>query len=206
MKRAVKEGIERAAESVLGDDEEALRRRELVFVVYGGVFLCVFLFSRFTVDHALGIVSYRLFLPPAVLLLIPAANSAVRAFESGSWRRPLALAACGLVLASSATAWAARLPRSSLTRSTSAASPSASGEIRGATSATRLPPSSRARRVTASHRWRSSLAGTPPFDVEVNGLPAEVSGNSFTASVDLGGTEWLDRAPELRAGSSEDAV
>ena len=89
---------------VPADQEQLLRRKELVFVVYGAVFLAVFLFSSFTVEHSSGIVTYRLFLAPAVLLLIPAAISAVRAFESGRWRRRLALAACGLTLASSTTA------------------------------------------------------------------------------------------------------
>jgi len=103
-------------------DPEAERTRcELVFILYGGVFLTVFLATRFTVDHTLGIVSYRLFLPPAVLLLLPAARTACLAFAGGGWRRAAAVLAAISALTSSAVATvalAARAPSENQTLST----------------------------------------------------------------------------------------
>jgi len=80
------------------------RRRELVFVVYAFVFLLAFLSSRFAVDPAQGIVAYRFFTPPAVLLAFPAAISAVRAYRRRGGRRLAAVAGCLLALTASALA------------------------------------------------------------------------------------------------------
>lgn len=85
---------------------------ELVFVIYGLVFLMFFLLSSFTVDPDLGVVVYRLFTPPAVLLMFPAAISFARLLHRGGWLRVVAMATCGFVLTASAvgtTALAARV-------------------------------------------------------------------------------------------------
>jgi hypothetical protein len=74
---------------------------ELVFIVYGGVFLAFFLSSQFTVDRNLGAVSYRLFLAPAVLMIIPAARTAAIGFRSGLAMRRVALTGCVLYIAAS---------------------------------------------------------------------------------------------------------
>jgi 4-amino-4-deoxy-L-arabinose transferase-like glycosyltransferase len=86
-------------------DREA-RRRELVFVVYGLVFLGVFLGSRFTVNPVDGIISYRLFVPPAVLLLLPAASGVARAWRRGGLVRHAGLVGCLLCIGSFAVATA----------------------------------------------------------------------------------------------------
>jgi 4-amino-4-deoxy-L-arabinose transferase-like glycosyltransferase len=82
------------------------RRRELVFVIYGLVFLGVFLGSRFTIDPVDGIVVYRLFVPPAVLLLLPAASGVARAWRRGGLVRQAGLVGCCLCIGSFAVATA----------------------------------------------------------------------------------------------------
>jgi 4-amino-4-deoxy-L-arabinose transferase-like glycosyltransferase len=72
--RAVRQRYDRA-----GPRPGATAEGEVVFVLYGFVFLAFFLASSFTVDRLQWPVAYRLFVPPAVLLLIPAAASAARA-------------------------------------------------------------------------------------------------------------------------------
>jgi len=61
--------------------------RELVFFLYAVVFLTVYLGSRFTIDASGGAVQYRLFLAPAVLMLLPASHSFARALDSGAFVR-----------------------------------------------------------------------------------------------------------------------
>lgn len=86
------------------------RRRERVFLLYALAFLAMFLGSRFTVDPADGIVVYRLFVPPAVLLMLPAAHSVSLAWRRGGrggrarWARWAAGVGSGLCLVSFATA------------------------------------------------------------------------------------------------------
>jgi 4-amino-4-deoxy-L-arabinose transferase-like glycosyltransferase len=96
--------LRRAARTDPPPDQPADDRRkqaEIVFVVYAVVFLAVFLVSQFSVDPYLGPVTYRLFVPLAVLLLIPAAISAVRGFDRGSWRRAASFLGCVLCLTAS---------------------------------------------------------------------------------------------------------
>ncbi|MDH3211946.1 MAG: glycosyltransferase family 39 protein [Myxococcales bacterium] len=85
-----------------GDAES--RRRERVFLLYALVFLGVFLGSRFSVEPADGIVVYRLFVPPAVLLMLPAAHGVSLAWRRGGGARWAALVGCGICLVSFATA------------------------------------------------------------------------------------------------------
>jgi hypothetical protein len=84
-----------------GLPERDALRAELVFPVYALVFLVAFLTSAFTVEARYGAWAYRLFTPLAVLLLIPAAISAVGFARRGGWRRVIAVPACGIYLAAS---------------------------------------------------------------------------------------------------------
>jgi 4-amino-4-deoxy-L-arabinose transferase-like glycosyltransferase len=77
------------------------KQAEIVFVVYAAVFLVVFLISQFSVDPYLGPVAYRLFVPPAVLLMIPASITVVRGFDRGGWVRVTSLFGCILYLTAS---------------------------------------------------------------------------------------------------------
>jgi hypothetical protein len=77
--------------------------RELVFMVYAAVWLAFFLGSPFTITPEQEIAAYRLFLPPAVLLLIPAAHTVSHAIPLGYGARRMAIAGMILCLASSAT-------------------------------------------------------------------------------------------------------
>jgi hypothetical protein len=81
-----------------GLEDMKARERELVFLVYGLVFLIVFLLSSFTVDPDTGVWAYRLFTPPAVILMLPAAITAERGFRRGRWLRGLTSIGCGLAL------------------------------------------------------------------------------------------------------------
>jgi hypothetical protein len=74
---------------------------ETVFVVYGLIFLVVFLNARFSVDPANQAAAYRVFVPPAVLLLLPAAHAASRALRGSTLPRMVAIVACTVFLASS---------------------------------------------------------------------------------------------------------
>jgi arylsulfatase A-like enzyme/4-amino-4-deoxy-L-arabinose transferase-like glycosyltransferase len=80
------------------------RRRELVFIVYAIVFLAVYVGSRFTLDPSGGAVVYRLFLAPAVLMLLPASYSFARALDAGTNVRATASVALYCFLAVTATA------------------------------------------------------------------------------------------------------
>jgi hypothetical protein len=77
---------------------------DFVFVVHGLVFLTALLGSRFTVTADQGIISYRLFLQPAVLMLLPAANSVARGFAAGSRSRSLTALGFSAYLLASSTA------------------------------------------------------------------------------------------------------
>jgi 4-amino-4-deoxy-L-arabinose transferase-like glycosyltransferase len=95
----------RAARSLLRAGEDPGNTNgwfEIIFLAYGIVFLAFYLSSPFTVDRSLGAVSYRLFLAPAVLMLIPAARTAATALRPNSSVRRLAMMGCVLYLASSA--------------------------------------------------------------------------------------------------------
>lgn len=82
-----------------------LARRELVFLVYGALWLLFFLGSRFTIDPYKGIHEYRLFLPAAVLVLIPMARSAALGLSHEGWVKAVSAvgAACVLLLSSVGT-------------------------------------------------------------------------------------------------------
>lgn len=58
------------------------RQRELVYALYGMIFLAIFLGSSFVIALKEGPVTYRFFLPAAVLLSLPVAESASRNFPS----------------------------------------------------------------------------------------------------------------------------
>lgn len=90
--------------------KEAARRRlsgsehEVAFVVYGAVFLAVFLASRFTIDPNAPDVKYRILLPIAALLVPPAARSASLWIRAGGMRSTAALVGvCLALLASSSS-------------------------------------------------------------------------------------------------------
>jgi hypothetical protein len=74
------------------------RQRELVYAIYGVAFLGVFLGTSFAIAFKEGPVSYRFFLPGAVILSLPVAESAARAFAA---RRAIAVACIALLLFSS---------------------------------------------------------------------------------------------------------
>lgn len=74
---------------------------DIVFLVYGLVFLAFFLGSTFTITPSDGPVAYRLLLQPAVLLMIPAARTVSESLCSGSTARRVAIAGCGLYLVAS---------------------------------------------------------------------------------------------------------
>jgi hypothetical protein len=84
--------------------DDRRKQAEIVFIAYAIIFLVVFLVSQFSVDPHLGPVTYRLFVPPAVLLMIPAAISAVRGFDRRKWLRAVSLLGCVLYLTASLTA------------------------------------------------------------------------------------------------------
>jgi len=73
-------------------------RGELVFLVYGVLFVAVYLCSRFTLSVDPGPIHYRLLVPPAVLAIPPIAISAARALAAGTARRRKAQAACAIGL------------------------------------------------------------------------------------------------------------
>jgi hypothetical protein len=77
--------------------------RELVFIVYAAVWLAFFVSSPFTITPEQEMAAYRLFLPPAVLLLIPSAHTVAHALRRGYGPRRAALAGMILCLATSAT-------------------------------------------------------------------------------------------------------
>jgi 4-amino-4-deoxy-L-arabinose transferase-like glycosyltransferase len=74
---------------------------DLPFIVYGLVFIAFFLSSEFTIDPSQGPVSYRLLLPPTVIMMLPAAYTVSRALQSGSMVRSVAVLGCGLYLMAS---------------------------------------------------------------------------------------------------------
>ena len=88
-------------------------RRELVFLVYGALWLVFFLGSRFTIDPYKGIHEYRLFLPAAVIVLIPMARSATLGLSGRGWVRAVSAVgvACVLILSSVGTVAAVSRPR-----------------------------------------------------------------------------------------------
>lgn len=77
------------------------RQRELLYAVYGVVFLAVFLGTSFVIAFKEGPVTYRFFLPAAVILSLPVAESAVRALAS---RRVAAGALIAIFLLASGSA------------------------------------------------------------------------------------------------------
>jgi hypothetical protein len=83
-------------------DERA--RRELVFVAYAFLFLLAYLLSRLILDPTPAPITYRLFPPLVVLLLLPIAASAERMLVVGGRTRRSALAACISGLTATATA------------------------------------------------------------------------------------------------------
>jgi mono/diheme cytochrome c family protein len=78
-------------------------RRLLFFPVHGMIFLTGFLVTDFVVEPQYGAVSYRFFLPPAVLLLLAGSGIAARAWRAGGARRSAAAVLAGLFLLSSAS-------------------------------------------------------------------------------------------------------
>jgi hypothetical protein len=77
--------FQRAARGPSGSQVESERNpADLLFIVYGLVFLTFFLASQFTIDPGQGPVTYRLFLPAAVILMVPAAHTVSRGLRSGS--------------------------------------------------------------------------------------------------------------------------
>ncbi len=76
-------------------------RAELVFWVYAGIFLAVYLASRFVFLAEKGGHGYRLLLAPATLMLVPAAVSAARGLAADG--APRALAAAGVAVALTAS-------------------------------------------------------------------------------------------------------
>lgn len=83
--------------------EAATLPPDLLFMVYGAVFLAFFLGVQFTIDPDLGPVTYRLLLPPTVILALPAAHTLSCALGSGAAGRVVALGGFLLCLAASAT-------------------------------------------------------------------------------------------------------
>ena len=79
------------------------QRRELVYALYGLVFLGIFLGSSFVIAFKEGPVTYRFFLPAAVLLSLPVAESASRVFVR---HRTIASVLIAAFLLSSGTATA----------------------------------------------------------------------------------------------------
>ncbi|MDG2306819.1 MAG: glycosyltransferase family 39 protein [Candidatus Binatia bacterium] len=99
---------------VPGQDTVAYERRELVFLIYGLLWLLFFLSSSFTIDPYKGAHEYRLFLPPAILLLLPAARSAALGLRSPGLARGLTIIglSCFLILSTVGTIAAATRPLS----------------------------------------------------------------------------------------------
>lgn len=79
----------------------ATRRREYLYAIYGLVFLAVFLGMSFVIPLKEGPHSYRFFLPAAVILSLPVAESAARALDT---RRGIATAMIAIFLLSSGSA------------------------------------------------------------------------------------------------------
>ncbi len=96
------------------DPAEELARRELVFGVYAAIFALAYLSSRFTLDAQPLPVTYRLFPPLIVLLMIPVAVSAQRILtrSTDGLRRATqaAVAICFLATTSATVAFAMRPP------------------------------------------------------------------------------------------------
>jgi hypothetical protein len=78
--------------------------RELVFVVYAAIFLSFFFASPFTITPAHEVAAYRLFLPPAVLFLIPVSHTVSHALRHGRVARYSTLGALLLSLTVTGTA------------------------------------------------------------------------------------------------------
>lgn len=87
-----------------GATADELSRRELVFVVYAVLFLLMYLSSRFTLDPTPAAITYRLFPPLVVLLMLPFAISAQQMLATGGGARRAAQAATVICLVSTATA------------------------------------------------------------------------------------------------------
>jgi len=83
---------------------DGTRRLELVFFVYGLVHLAVFVLSDFTIEWENEAHAYRILLPPAVLLAVPAIVTAGRAVGAGGRLRAIALVGIGAVLVTSSLA------------------------------------------------------------------------------------------------------
>jgi arylsulfatase A-like enzyme len=79
-------------------------RSELVFLVYGVLFVVAYLCSRFTLSVDPSPIQYRLLVPLAVLLIPPIAISAARGMGAGAGHRGLARAVCAVGLVSLAAA------------------------------------------------------------------------------------------------------
>ncbi len=86
--------------------------RLLVFPCYGLIFLTGFLVSDFVVEPQYGAIAYRLFLPPAVLLLLAGSGVGARAWRAGGPRRVAAAVLSGgyLLSATSGTLLLAARP------------------------------------------------------------------------------------------------
>ena len=93
----------------MGTEEEA---RELVFLLYGALFLIFFVVSSFTIDPNKGPHEYRLFIPVATLLLVPAARSVALGWDARGWGRMITAGALAsfLILSSLGTLAVASRP------------------------------------------------------------------------------------------------
>ncbi len=98
--RGLRSGQRQLPPEPSADDER--NRCELVFFVYGVVFLAAYLGSSFAVNPEHKAHAYRLFLPLVILMSIPAAISATRALEADRLVRGAAIAGLCFSFASSA--------------------------------------------------------------------------------------------------------
>jgi len=87
-----------------GEPVDEFSRREFVFGVYAVLFSIAYLSSRFTLDPVPTAISYRLFPPLVVLLMIPVALSAQQMITAGEITRRVAKASAVICLLSTATA------------------------------------------------------------------------------------------------------
>lgn len=86
------------------DDTEARRARlELVFYLYGFIFLAAYLASSFTVEPLKGAHAYRLFLPLVILMFIPVSISMARLLESARVGKRAGFTAVAVIYVSCAT-------------------------------------------------------------------------------------------------------
>jgi arylsulfatase A-like enzyme len=99
---ALAAAVRRAFETLRAGPSRATAgaRGELVFLVYGVLFVAVYLASRLTLSVDPSPIQYRLLVPPAVLAIPPIAISAARAMRAGAARQRAARAACAIGLLS----------------------------------------------------------------------------------------------------------